>query len=431
MIEGLIAFACVIALCFLGVRVGFASFLVGFIGFALLRDFHAASVMAGQEIVRNVMNYNLSVIPLFVLMGSFVYHSNISSELYDAMYALMGRARGALAQATVLTCAGFAAVCGSSLATAAIMTRVALPSMSRYKYNDALATGCVAAGGTLGILIPPSVPLIIYGIVAEQDIGRLFMAGILPGAMLVALFMAVIAIWLRFRPGAAPVRETREKVSYARSLKAIAPVAALFILVLGGIYLHVFTPTEAGGVGAVGAGLVALAAGRMRTLREWRTVLSDAALTSCSLFTVIVGALVFANYINTSGLAFGLVALVKALGLSPLELVIAIVLIALVMGMIFESIGILLLLVPAFLPALISQNVDLIWFGIIVVITVELGLITPPIGMNVFVVRNMAPDKSMASIFAGAIPFALAMLVALYVVIAVPGVATFLPDVMR
>src|SRR5690606_404927 len=263
------------------------------------------------------------------------------------------------------------------------------------------------------------------------DIGRLFMAGILPGAMLVALFMAVIAIWLRFRPGAAPVRETREKVSYARSLKAIAPVAALFILVLGGIYLHVFTPTEAGGVGAVGAGLVALAAGRMRTLREWRTVLSDAALTSCSLFTVIVGALVFANYINTSGLAFGLVALVKALGLSPLELVIAIVLIALVMGMIFESIGILLLLVPAFLPALISQNVDLIWFGIIVVITVELGLITPPIGMNVFVVRNMAPDKSMASIFAGAIPFALAMLVALYVVIAVPGVATFLPDVMR
>ncbi len=430
MLEGLAGFACIILLCFFGVRVGFASFLVGFVGFSLIRGFNAASVMSGQVILDTAMNYNLSVIPLFVLMGAFIYHSNVSSELYEAINGVMGAVRGALAQATILTCAGFAAVCGSSLATAAVMTRVSLPEMRRYNYKDSLGAGSIAAGGTLGILIPPSVPLIIYGIVAQQDIALLFFAGIIPGLLLIILFMAVVAIWLYFRRDDAPVGKRRPFKTYRRSLLAAIPITLLFIIVLGGLYVHAFTPTEAAGVGAVVGAVIALSRGYMRRIEEWRAVLTDATLTTCALFTVIIGALVFANFINLSGLAFSIVSGASNLNLSPTQLVVGIAIIAGLMGMIFESIGILLLLVPVFLPVLNALGVDLIWFGIIVVLVTELGLITPPIGMNVFVVKSMATDANLGSIFLGALPFAMAMIVALCIVILFPNVATFLPNLM-
>lgn len=357
MIASIIAFTVVTLLCFFGVRIAFATLLVGLVGFGLDRGFSAAISMTGQQILDDAMNYNLSVIPLFILMGNFIYRSEISTDLYNAAYAGLGRVRGGLAQSTVLACAGFSAVCGSSLATAATMTKVAMPSMRGFKYSDALATGTIAAGGTLGIMIPPSVPLVIYGIVAEQDIGLLFMAGILPGLLLVTSFLVVVVLWATFRPAAAPGGEPLSKAESRKALRGVLPVIALFVLVLGGIYGRIFTPTEAAGIGATGAAVIALARGYFRTLVEWKATLVDASVTTASLFMVIFGTLVFAQYINLTGMPYELVDLVYDMNLSPLGLVVVIALIAVAMGMIFESIGILLLLVPVFLPVLIEATV--------------------------------------------------------------------------
>lgn len=430
MTASIIAFACVIGLCFAGVRVGFATLIVGFVGFGLQRGWGAAWALVGQQVLDDSMNYNLSVIPLFVLMGVFIYRSGISTDLYNAAYAGLGRFRGGLGQSTTLACAGFSAVCGSSLATAATMTKVAMPSMRRFGYSDRLATGTIAAGGTLGIMIPPSVPLVIYGIVAQQDIGLLFMAGVLPGLLLVASFLITVAIWATLSPGAAPRGETLDTAVQSQALRAVLPVIALFVLVLGGIYGRMFTPTEAAGIGAVGAALIALVRGHLRTVAEWKSALVEASSTTAALFMVIFGTLVFAQFVNLTGMPYDLVDLVYDLRLSPVGLVVVIAAIAVLLGMIFESIGILLLLVPVFLPALIDAQVNLIWFGIIVILVTELGLITPPIGMNVFVVKSVLPDVRMGAIFAGVTPFIFAMLAVLALVLAFPAIATILPNLM-
>ncbi len=427
MIPALTGFAVLILLCFFGFRVGFATMLVGIVGFAYLRGFPAALSLMGQQVMENAMNYNLSVIPLFILMGTFIYRADLSRDLYDAAYAGFGRFRGGLALSTVVACAGFAAVCGSSLATAATMTKVAIPPMRHYRYADSLASGSVAASGTLGIMIPPSVPLVIYAIVAQQDIGKLFIAGVLPGLLLVGLFLGAVrwTVWRNpeFGPAGAPLPPEVKR----RALRVVWPVLFLFVLVLGGIYGGIFTPTEAAGIGAFGAMAISLARGHLRTLEEWISTLAEAARTTSTLFIVIFGALVFAEFVNLSGLPYGLVDIVDSLHLSPTGLVIAIVLIAIFMGMIFEAIGILLLLVPVFMPALNQSGVDMIWFGIVVVLVTELGLITPPIGMNVFVVKAVMPDLKLSRIFAGVTPFIVAILVALVLIFLFPSLATFLP----
>ena len=427
MIPALTGFAVLILLCFFGFRVGFATMLVGIVGFAYLRGFPAALSLMGQQVMENAMNYNLSVIPLFILMGTFIYRADLSRDLYDAAYAGFGRFRGGLALSTVVACAGFAAVCGSSLATAATMTKVAIPPMRHYRYADSLASGSVAASGTLGIMIPPSVPLVIYAIVAQQDIGKLFIAGVLPGLLLVGLFLGAVrwTVWRNpeFGPAGAPLAPEVKR----RALRVVWPVLFLFVLVLGGIYGGIFTPTEAAGIGAFGAMAISLARGHLRTLEEWISTLAEAARTTSTLFIVIFGALVFAEFVNLSGLPYALVDIVDSLHLSPTGLVIAIVLIAIFMGMIFEAIGILLLLVPVFMPALNQSGVDMIWFGIVVVLVTELGLITPPIGMNVFVVKAVMPDLKLARIFAGVTPFIAAILVALVLIFLFPSLATFLP----
>ena len=434
MSDALLGFACVIGLSLLGVRIAFASLLVGSIGIALQRGPSAALAVTGQQVLDSAMNYNLSVIPLFVLMGVLIYRADLSSALYDAAHALLRPLRGALAHSTVLACAAFSAVCGSSLATAATMTKVALPSMRQYGYSDRLAAGTIAAGGTLGIMIPPSVPLVIYGIVAEQDVGRLFLAGVLPGLLLVGAFMAAILLWAACRPRIAPraVIGADEPASGGtrRALAGTLPVVLLFVLVLGGIYGRVFTPTEAAGVGALGAALIALARGRLRTVRAWTDALVEAAVSTAAIFMVVFGTLVFAQFVNLSGMPYDLVDLFADTGVGPLGLVCLIAGLALLMGMVFDSIGILLLLVPVFLPSLIDAGVDLVWFGIVIVVVVELGLITPPIGMNVFVVRSVQPDLALGTIFSGVLPFVLAMLVVLALVLAVPGIATSLPSLM-
>jgi tripartite ATP-independent transporter DctM subunit len=421
----LVGFACLLALCFLGFPLGFSTLLAGLVGFAYLRgwDWHASVTMMSQQIVEIGANYGLSVIPLFLLMGVFIHRANISEDLFEASYALLGKYRGGLAQATVLACAGFSAVSGSSLATAATMTKVAMPHMRRYRYDDSLSSGVIAAGGTLGIMIPPSVPLVIYGLVAEQDIGKLFIAGVGPGLLLVALYMAAVLLVVLARPAIGPAGEAVARAERWRRYRGVWPVLALFVLVLGGIYFGIFTPTEASGIGATGAAAFAWWRGRLRTLADLYESLVEAARTTAALFIVIFGAQVFSNFINLSGLPGELVDLVEGLGLTPAGTVFAVCVICIVLGMIFEAIGILLLIVPVFLPMMIIMDVDLIWFGIVMVLVVELGLITPPIGMNVFTVRTMMPDIRLARIFRGVTPFVIADLVALGLLFAFPMIA--------
>jgi tripartite ATP-independent transporter DctM subunit len=426
----LIGFATLILLCLFGIRVGFATMFVGIVGFAYLRGWSAALSLTGQQIMDDAMNYNFSVIPLFILMGTFIYRADLSRDLYRAAYSGFGRFRGGLALSTVVACAGFSAVCGSSLATAATMTKVAIPPMRQYKYADSLASGSIAAAGTLGIMIPPSVPLLIYAIIAEQDIGKLFIAGVLPGLLLVALFLGAVKFTVWRNPEFGPPGEALEPEVKRQALRVVWPVLALFTLVLGGIYGGVFTPTEAAGIGAFGAAVISLSRGHLRTLDDWISTLAEAARTTATLFIVIFGALVFAQFINLSGMPYALVDIVDGMQLSPTGLVIAIVIIAVFMGMIFESIGILLLLVPVFLPSLIQSGVDMIWFGIVVVLVTELGLITPPIGMNVFVVKAVMPDLQLARIFIGVIPFIAAILIALVLIFLFPAIATLLPKLM-
>lgn len=428
MIASLIAFAAVLALCFFGIRVGFATLFVGFVAFGLDRGWNAAMSLVGQQVLEDAMNYNLSVIPLFILMGVFIHRSGVSTDLYNAAYAGLGRIRGGLGHSTVLACAGFSAVCGSSLATAATMSKVAMPSMFRFKYSSALATGTIAAGGTLGIMIPPSVPLVIYGIIAEQDIGLLFMAGILPGVILVLSFLAVVSIWARINPKATPAGGPEMPEEGNTAVLAVLPIIALFALVLGGIYGRVFTPTEASGIGAVGAAVISFSRGHLRNINEWKDALVETGSTTAGLFVVFFGALVFTQYITLTGMPFDLMFMFEDMGLSPFGLVCAIAIIALIMGMVFEAIGILLLLVPVFLPALDAAGIDMIWFGIVVVLVIELGLITPPIGMNVFVVRAVVPSVPLSRIFKGVLPFALAMLAVLIATLLIPGIATLLPS---
>jgi tripartite ATP-independent transporter DctM subunit len=429
--TALIGFGILLLLCFFGFRVGFATLFVGLVGFALQRGWSPALSMTGQQIMDDAMSYNLSVIPLFILMGVFIYRADLSKDLYTAAYSGLGRFRGGLALSTVVACAGFSAVSGSSVATAATMTRVAMGPMRKYKYHDSLSSGTIAAGGTLGIMIPPSVPLVIFGIVAEQDIGKLFIAGVLPGILLVALFMGAVSVVVRLNPEAGPAGEPLDPAEARRAQRAVWPVLALFVLVLGGIYGKVFTPTEASGIGAVGAAAIAFMRGHLRSLPEWRDALVEATKTTATLFIVIFGALVFAQFINLSGLPYDLVDIVEDFELTGTQIVIFVMFIAILMGMVFESIGILLLLVPVFLPSLFAAGVDMIWFGILVVLVTELGLITPPIGMNVFVVRSVMPDIKLGHIFKGVVAFIVADLIALGLVFWLPEIATFLPKLME
>ena len=431
MTPALVGFAVLLALCFVGFRVGFATLVVGFVGFAMLRGWEASLAMVGQQVFHDAMNYNLSVIPLFILMGVFIVHARISADLYDAAYGALGRFRGGLALATVLAAAGFSAVCGSTLATAATMAKVAMPPMRSYRYSDRLASGTIAAGGTLGIMIPPSVPLVIYGIIAEQDIGLLFIAGIVPGLLLVTLFMVAVGVVVRVDPASAPQAPPLPPERRRAATRGTLPVLALFVLILGGIYTGGFTATEASGIGAFGAAVIAVLRGRLRSLREWRDCLVDASVTTATIFIVLLGAIVFSQFINLSGMPYDLLDMIDEWELSPFQIVFFVCAIAILMGMVFEAIGILVLLVPVFLPVLQLSGIDLVWFGILVVLVSEIGLITPPIGMNVFVVKSVLGDVRLGAIFAGVVPYIVALLAGLALVLAFPSIATFLPGLMR
>ena len=430
MLESAIAFAVLFAICFAGIPLGFSLILVGLGGFAMLRGLLPGIEMAGQQIVDLSTNFGFSVLPLFILMGTFIHRAQLSSDLYDATNAWLGHRRGGLAMATIAACGAFAAVSGSSLATAATMAKVAMPSMRRFGYADSLAAGSVAAGGTLGILIPPSVPMVIYGILTESDIGKLFIAGVLPGILLIFAYLGAVWAVTSVRPALGPPGERIPWAARWPHLGRIWGVVALFVLVLGGIYFGIFTPTEAAGIGAAGALVFALLRRRM-PWREFVDSLVEAGITSGMIFIVAFGALIFSNFVNLAGLTGAMVDFIQSLDVSAVGVVIAMCVIYLLFGCVFDSLAMLLLTVPIFAAILSPLGVDLIWFGIVAIIVVEIGLITPPIGMNVFIVKTVLEDVSLWAIFAGVWPFVVASLVGLALIVAVPDIALFLPQLMN
>lgn len=424
-----IGVAAVLALIAVGVPIAFAMTTIGLVGVASIIGIDPMFAMLGQVFFDSGMSYTLSVMPLFVLMGNFVVQAGLADELYAASDAWLRHRRGGLAMATVVACGGFSSVCGSSLATAATMARVAMPPMRRYGYSDRLAAGAIAAGGTLGILIPPSVVLVLYGILTRQDIGKLFLAGIVPGIIGVLGYMIAVrlSLWLSGEQSKplppVPLRERLQK------LRGVVGVLALFLLVMGGIYLGVFTATEAAGVGAFGAFLLTLARRRLN-LRELWTILVDTAKMTSLLFFVLFGAILFSNFVNLAGLPDDLRRVILALGARPELVLLAIFAIYLLLGAILESLSMMLLTVPIFYPVVEALGVDLIWFGIFVVVAIEISLITPPIGLNVFVLKTVIRDVDTRTVFVGVIPFVLMDILRILLLLAVPMLALALPQTM-
>ncbi len=435
MIAALAGFFFVLLMVFVRIPIAVAMGVVGFVGFALIRDWMPSLALIGLVARTTVESYELSVVPLFILMGNFVSRAGISDDLYTASYAFVGHRKGGLAMSTIVACGGFSAICGSSLATAATMARVAAPPMRRYGYSDALATGSIAAGGTLGILIPPSVILVLYGIMTQTDIRALFMAGMIPGLLGVALYLAAIR-WVVWRnPAAGPAGERLAMAERMRALRGVWPMILLFFVVIGGIYAGIFTPTESAGIGAFGAMIFAFARRRL-DLRGFAGVVIDTAVTTAALFMVLIGALIFANFVNATGMPAALTAWVTEANLSPMMVLFFIICVYLVLGCVLESMSMLLLTIPVFSALVMSLDFGMspvqtmIWFGIVVVVATEISLITPPIGMNVFTLSAMLPDVSTRTIFRGVTPFWCADIVRLALLVAIPGLSLLLPSVL-
>ena len=428
-IIAIIGFISLFALMLLRVPVGIAMSLVGVGGFAAVVGIDPALNLLAMSPLRAVTNYELSVIPMFVLMGVFATASGMSSELFRSANAWFGGRRGGLGTATIASCAGFSAICGSSVATAATMTKIALPEMRRLGYSDSLATGMIAAGGTLGILIPPSVIMVVYAFITEQDVGRLFIAGVIPG--LIAVLMHMTVIWLigYFRPGTVPAGQKTSWTEKFASLRGTWAIALVFVAIIGGIYQGIVTPTEAAALGAV----VTLIIGFVRKSLTWRgtlTCLVDALKTSVSIYTVIIGALLFGYFLTVTQTPQKVADLLVGLGLGPMGTLALILSFFILLGCVLESMAMMILLVPIVFPVIVHFGFDPIWFGIIMVVAVELGLITPPVGMNLFVIKSVAPDTNLVQIMRGAFPFVLMDIVRLVLLVAFPMLVLYLPSQM-
>lgn len=437
MFESLIGFAAVLALILLRMPIAFAMGLVGMIGYMNETSFRGAISMTARLLIDASQDYGLSVIPLFILMGLFVNKGGISRELYQVSYAFMGHLRGGLALATIIACGGFAAICGSSLATAATMAKVAMPQMRKYGYADSLSTASIAAGGTLGILIPPSVILVIYGLLTETSIGKLFIAGVIPGFLGIVFYLLAVKWTVARNPEAGPAGERTNWSDRLGALRSVWAVILLFTLVIGGLYglfdfapLNIaFSPTEAAGMGATGAFLISLLRGNLN-LRSVFDALKDASMTTASLFSVLIGAWIFSNFVNVAGLPEALIGAVTAFSVSPWVVMGLIVLIYIALGCIFESLSMLLLTVPIFFPLVRDLGFDPVWFGIVVVVVTEISLITPPVGLNVYVLRGVVGDVSVGTIFKGVTPFWVADIFRLALIVAIPAIVLYLPSRM-
>src|SRR3990170_4386467 len=474
MTEALVGLLAMMLLAFARIPIALSMGIVGIVGYAYMRDWSwgAAFATAQTKIYETGRNYTLSVVPLFILMGNFVTRAGMSQELFRTAYSFIGHLRGGLAMATIMGCAGFGAICGSSIATAATFAKVAYPSMKRYGYSNALAAGAIAGGGTLGILIPPSTIMVIYGIMTGTNIGKLFAAGILPGVL--AVFLLCLAVqYVTWRdPKAGPRGERlswRERFAtldgvvwfaamavallaavqlkwlegddaavigafavFALSLiyKGVTSVIALFTLVMGGIYGGVFTATEGAGVGATGALVFALARGAL----GWKSLyaaLVESARTTSMLFLILIGALMFAEFVNITSMPKDLTDFVTRFQVNPILVVAAIMVIYVLLGTAMEELSMILLTVPMFFPLIVHMGLDPIWFGVLIVVVVEIGLISPPVGMNLFVLATLLPQVPTRTIFRGVLPFIAADCVRLAILIAFPIISLYLPSLMR
>jgi C4-dicarboxylate transporter DctM subunit len=432
MIEGLVGLLVMMLIAFVRVPIALAMGIVGIVGYAYMRDWNwtVAFAMTQTKIYETGRNYTLSVVPLFILMGNFVTRAGMSQELFRAAYACIGHLRGGLAMATIWASAGFGGICGSSIATAATMAKVAYPSMKRFGYSDGLAAGAIASGGTLGIMIPPSTIMVIYGVFTETNIGKLFAAGVIPGVLGATLLCFGVAYSTWRDPAAGPPGQRTSWGDRLRAIGDVWAVAALFVFVMGGIYGGFFTATEGAGMGAFGAMVFAL----WRRALTWRTLyaaLVESARTTAMLFMILIGALMFAEFINITTMPADLKALVTGWKLSPIMVVAAICAVYVILGTAMEELSMILLTIPVFFPVVVHLGFDPVWFGILIVTVVEIGLISPPVGMNLFVLKTLLPEVSTDTLFRGVMPFMIADVVRLALLIAFPVLALWLPSLMR
>ena len=429
-LTGIIGLVVLIIMLFSRMPVGFVMALLGFLGFSYIVNFSAALNLVAKDVYTIFSSYSLTVIPLFVLMGQIAFHAGISKKLYDSAYKFLGHMPGGLAMATVGACAGFAAICGSTNATAATMATVALPEMKRYNYQDILSTGVVSAGGSLGILIPPSVIFIVYGIMVEESIGKLFAAGILPGILLAFLFMVTIALWTKINPKLGPKGPPvsfREKIL---SLSGLVETLILFVLVMGGLFVGFFTPTEAGAIGAGGSILLALIR-RQLTWKGFVQSLFETTRISCMVMVIVAGATIFGHFLAVTRIPFDLARWTASLPLPPYAIIGFIVLVYLIGGCFIDALALIMLTVPIFYPVVKQLGYNPIWFGVIIVLVTQMGVISPPVGVNVYVVNGVAKDVPLEVIFKGALPFLATLVVGTAILIAFPQISLFIPSFMK
>jgi tripartite ATP-independent transporter DctM subunit len=422
---GIVVFIVLLAL---GMQIGIALTLVGFVGYIVCRNFDAAIGILKTQPYSTAASFSLSVIPLFVLMGQLAYYSGISGELYDACYKWLGRFRGGLGVSTLVACAFFSAICGSATATTATMGTVCLPEMSKYNYKKTLSTGLISAGGTMGILIPPSVGFIIYGTISGESIGAMFAAGVLPGIMLTVLFIGAVALITARDPKAGPAGEHFNLKERIVALKGIIAFLILFILVLGGIFGGFITPSEGGAIGAFGS-LVFLIIRRKANFRNIVLALSDSIKTTAMIFTIMIGAYIFGVFLTVSRMPTRLAGWAVEMNVPPFAVLLMLLLIFIVLGCFIDALPLTIILVPIFLPLIREMGLNGIWFGVLMVFCMQIGLVTPPVGMCCYVMAGVAKDVPLQAIFKGALPFLLTLVVGMVLVMIFPGLATFLPGI--
>ena len=429
-LAGIAGLVLLFVLIFTKMPVGFLMALLGVVGFAHLVSLDAALSLMARDLFEVFGSYNLTVIPLFILMGQIAFHSGISSRLFKVAYTFIGHWPGGMAVATLGACTGFSAICGSTNATAATMAAVTLPEMKKYHYHDSLATGVVAAGGSLGILIPPSVIFIIYGIMTEQSIGKLFMAGVIPGILLTMLFILAVVIWVNLQPELAPrgPRTTfREKVA---SLAGLIETLILFTLVMGGLFMGIFTPTEAGAIGAMGTLVIAVAR-RNISVKGLVGALVETTRISCMVLVIVAGATIFGHFLAVTRIPFDVANWVTGFNLPSAVIMALIIGVYLVGGCFIDALAFIMLTVPIFYPVIVSMGYDPLWFGVIIVLVTQIGVITPPVGVNVYVVSGVARTVPLEVIFKGVIPMLIALVAGVMLMIPFPQIALFLPGLMR
>jgi C4-dicarboxylate transporter DctM subunit len=417
-------------LLFCSMPVAISMGVVGAVGFALLTTNRAAMAVLSSDLYDTFANYNLTVIPLFVLMGQVAFHAGISGRLFDTANRWMSGLRGGLAMATVGACAAFGAICGSGPATAATMAAVALPEMRKHKYDDALASGTVAAGGTLGMLIPPSVVFIVYGILTEQSIGKLFISGILPGLLMSVLFCGVIYIQCLINPALAPKTARVGWGDRLKSLMGVIETLLLFIFVMGGMFIGWFTPTEGAAMGALGSIIIAVL-GRNCSWKMLWTATQETIRTSCMVLVIVAGATIFGHFLAVTGVPMALAGWLAGLPLPPMAIMALIIFFFLIAGCFVDGLALILLTIPIFYPVVMKLGFDPIWFGVIIVIVTQMGVITPPVGMNVYVVSGIDRSLSLQTIFRGALPFLGAIILTCIILMVFPSLATWLPSVVK